>query len=453
MSQWADREELVPLTATEVYVYPQDQWDPERRAVVQKLFWYRYDWTPDADIGYLPAEFKPREEPNWQIDKAQTFEHGDGYAHMAWVQNLPSDEIDGVPDYEGLYEAFGTIDIISSVLAKGAALNLDPTLVLKVDPDIVQRKMVRKGSDNALTVGPTGDAKYMELTGTSLTAGADLLEKKRRHALEVAQCVLPDPEEIAASGMSSVAMKVVYAPMLAKGDQLREQYGTCGTHILGQMIGSARNLAKTTVQVPGEDPNAEPEEAQYVLSLPPKVRSEPVIDEATGQPTGEEHSVIEDHDPGEATQLEPEWGPWFPPTPDDQLKTAQTLTAGLGGAGTFMSQQSAVEVMAAQMAMAATDEQGVGRTSSSARASSAGTSRWRPRLYHGYGQDELPDGAQPRQPDQQDSTTPTPRPSRRRNALCGSPPPRAHRALQEPRAAAPSRSPSSARRTSPSSSP
>lgn len=395
--EWADREDLIPKEVSEVYVYPQEEWDPARKCVVQKLYWYRRDWNPDASITYAPALYEPGKEPAWQTDSEGTHEHKDGYAHFVWVQNTPTDEVDGEPDYEGLYEQMDVIDILSSVLARGAVLNLDPTVVLKMDADIVKRMGVRKGSDNALTVGKDGDAKYMELAGTALTAGVALLESKRKSFLEAAQCVLPDPNELAASGMSSVAMKVVYAPMLAKGEVLREQYGGAAKRLDEQQLASSRRVMGTSVQVPGGE---EGEMGEVSLNLPPKTRSEPVVDEM-GKPTGEEETILEEQVPGEATSLELEWGPWFAPTPDDQLKTAQTLQAATGGAGVFISAQSATEVMASTYGRVPGDEwrrlvRDKGQKQAELGAAFGGDIGGAVE-----GQDDLPEGALPRQPQAQ----------------------------------------------------
>ncbi len=244
--EWADRDALKPGYVVEAYAYPREEWDPAKRRVVKQLMWWRRDWTPDADLVYKEVPYEHGKEPQWEVDEAASVEHGDGVPHFVWVQNLPSDDIDGVPDYDGLYESFDVIDILLSTIARGAILNLDPTMVLKMDPDVVSRFGIKKGSDNALKVGTDGDAHYMELNGAGIEAGIKLFEAKRRSALEVAQCVIPDPNELAASGMSSVAMKVVYAPMLQKGGQLRDTYGPAVCELLEQMTGSGDVVIEDT---------------------------------------------------------------------------------------------------------------------------------------------------------------------------------------------------------------
>lgn len=350
--EWADRDALKPSYVVEAYPYPREVWDPAKRRVVKQMMWWRRDWTPTADLVYKEVPYEYGREPEWVVDTDASVDHDDGYPHFVWVQNLPSDDIDGVPDYEGLYESFDTIDVLLSTIARGAILNLDPTVVLKMDADIVSRFGIKKGSDNALKVGVDGDAHYMELDGAGIEAGIKLFEAKRRSALEVAQCVLPDPNELAASGMSSVAMKVVYAPMLQKGGQLRDTYGPAVCELLEQMTTSAR--ARIGKPVPADD-GEEDDGSVYALSLPRRVVTEPATDD-DGQPTGRDQQTLVDHDPGEAENVELGWGAWFPATPDDLNKVATMLQLATGGTQAFVSQQTASEFMSDAMGKVAGDE-------------------------------------------------------------------------------------------------
>jgi hypothetical protein len=192
--EWEDRERLIPRHVMEIYKFPRDEWDENKKRFVRNWYWFRRDWTPVADVAFHEQLFTPSLDPQWVVDEANTYSHGDGFTHFVWIQNLPSEhseEIDGSTDYEGLYETFDALDILHSTLVRGTTLNLDPTLILKLDPDIVARTGVSKGSDNALLVGQTGDAHYMELQGTSVQVGTQLFTKMRESALEVAQCVVP----------------------------------------------------------------------------------------------------------------------------------------------------------------------------------------------------------------------------------------------------------------------
>jgi len=190
---------------------------------------------------------------------------------------------------------------------------------------------IRKGSENALSVGIGGDAHYMELSGTSITAGLAFFQQQRAQALEVAQCVIPDPNVIAAAGTSSVALKMVYAPMLGKVTMLRTQYGAAIERILEQMIASAKRVYATTTEVEvDEEGNEIATEVMLSLDLPPRVVREPVYDD-DGNPTGEETIALEYLEPGEGGDLEIVWGDFFAPTANDKLQAVQSVASATAG--------------------------------------------------------------------------------------------------------------------------
>ena len=352
--EWEDREEHIPRHVTEMYQYSNgEEWDPQRRRYVKKLYWFRRDWTPNCDIVFLPCEVKAGEDPTWVPDVAKSQDHKDNLIHFVWIQNKPNEDIDGFPDYEGLYENFDTIDLLLSVIVRGATLNLDPTLKLRMDPDLVNRMGVRKGSDNALVTGEKGDADYLELEGNSIKSGVELFNEKRRSILEVARCVIPDPTEVAADGMSSVAMKMLYAPMISEADVLREQYSEGIERILDPMLTIARAARNSTIIIYDQDGNEA--EIQYEVLLPQKTVTEPVLDEDTGAPTGETKTTQVDRDPGVSNDIETEWGPYFAPTPSDQQSLATTLSTACGAAP-FMSTQTATELMMTAFGRSTQDE-------------------------------------------------------------------------------------------------
>lgn len=353
VNEWHDREALIPAHVTEVYLTARTEWDDRKKKEVRKWFWYRRDWTKNADIVFEEAEYVQNEEPNWQINEDESVIHNDDVCHFVWIQNLPEDDetsIDGQPDYAELYEELEEIDVIKSVVTRGAKLNLDPTLVLQMDPEYVQAAGIKKGSDNALIVGQEGNASYMELAGTSISAGVELFAKMRDGILETAQCVIPDPNELGGSGTSSTALKVIHAPMLSKCELLREQYGEAIRRLLQQMIdiGRERLTPVTTAVLDDEtgeplfdDETGEPlfEDIEPYLSLDPVMTTERRIDEATGEEVVEQHEF--DPVPGRGGSIELDWGDYFAPTPEDRFKEVQTLQ--LATAGNIMSKESASE--------------------------------------------------------------------------------------------------------------
>jgi hypothetical protein len=338
--EWEDREECIPRHVTELYKSEMEEWDGSKRRYVTNTYVNRRDWTPNVDIVFMPAKLEAGREFNWIPDLKKSSKHDDGEIHFTWIQNQPDANPDSTPDYEGLYDNFDSLDVILSVITRGATLNLDPTLVLKMDPDLINAMGVRKGSENALIVGEGGDADYMELEGKSIDAGINLFNSKRKAILEVAQCVLPNPDEITANGTSSVAMKLLYQPMLGQLDVLREQYADGMSRMIMSMIAIARASSRNTITVYNEDGTSS--EVQRQILLPQKVTEEDQTDDE-GTPTGEKKTIKEDRDPGEGEDMEAEWGPYFPPTPNDQSVTATTLATATGNQA-FMSTQTATEI-------------------------------------------------------------------------------------------------------------
>lgn len=363
--EWDDREEFIARWVSEVYLFPKDEWDGVRRRFVKNWYWHRRDFTEEDDVLFEPVLFTPGKDPLWTPDPSKSITHGDGFCHLNWIQNIPSEEIDGLPDYHGLYENFDVLDILLSVISKGAILNLDPTLVLKIDADIGLQS--QKGSDHSLIVGVEGGAEYLELTGQSLDAGVKLFNEKRRSALEVAQCVVPDPSEIAAQGVSSISQKMIYRPMLGQGEILRAQYGAGLTRILEQMIEVARikTSAPRSIYVKQPDGTYAEKLVQLFVDLPKKVVTTPIKE--TDPETGQEKPALDDQgkpqktvqmvdlSPGNGTDVELDWPDYFPATPADQTAAVTALTTANGGKP-VLSQQTSVEQAALLFSLEGADE-------------------------------------------------------------------------------------------------
>jgi hypothetical protein len=333
VQEWEDRDEFIPRHAIECYQSSEQEWNPQRRRLETVEYWHRRDWLPDMDIVYCPVRVQRGVEPKWVPDWRRCVEHRDGCCHFAWIQNLPTNNVDGDADYEGLYDNFDTLDLLLSVICRGATLNLDPTLVLKMDPDALASGNVRKGSENAIVPGPEGDAKYLELVGSSITAGIALFNRKRETTLEVAQCVLLDPDKAAAQGTSSVAQKMLYSPMLAKCDIFREQYGAGMCRLLEPLVVVAQRAHKTRVTV--LDEKGEAHTGLRIPTLPPKVEKQEGKDD-------EPEVRLIPREPGVGTEVEPAWGPYFQATPQDKQLVSATLFQATGQKG-FLSVQTATE--------------------------------------------------------------------------------------------------------------
>jgi hypothetical protein len=350
--EWEDEAQRIPAHVVELY-----QSKATATSGKQKWMWRRRDWTKTADVTFKPVEVDKKTPDYWDIDQAQSFEHNDGVCHFCWIENLPDDDddssCDGAPDYAVAYEQLVSIDMLNSVNVQGGIKNLDPTLVLRMDEEDIGKAVVQKGSDNALRTGKDGDAKYLEVSGSSIAAGISLVDNSRAQILEVTECVSPDPNTIAAAGTSSVALKMVYSPMLVKCSIFRYQYGRAITSTLEQITAFVRRYAPDPaaasdesryVHVPtydeeGVEVGEEP--IEFAVNLPPKIVSIPELG-PDGAPTGKMLTQVTDRSPGNG-RIWLEWGPYFQPTSKDDQEEAQALSLAAGSVP-IMSQQTAVEL-------------------------------------------------------------------------------------------------------------
>lgn len=351
--EWESRTELIPRHVSEVFLFDQDDWDDRKRKWVRNLYWQRRDWLPNADLTFKPALFDRNADPHWEIDESRSVQHDDGLCHLVWTQNLPnSEDIDGFADYDGQLENMDKLDELVSVIMRGATLNLDPTVVLGVDPDLLNRRGISKGSDNALVVGTGGTASYMELNGASLVAGNALVKDRKASILDACQCVVLDPATLAAQGVSSVALRLVFSPMTAKSDVHRTQYGSAIKRVSEYMVAVARQ--KTRTKVFGADAQGNLVEHEQEIRLPPRVEEQPVVDPITEEVLGTKTVRIA-RDPGEATEIDVAWSDYFKPTPADRQTETTTLSTATGGKK-VISQRTAVEKVSATYEVDPTEE-------------------------------------------------------------------------------------------------
>lgn len=334
--EWENRSEKIVRHVAEVYPYWRSMWNGKEYSRV--YFWYRRDWTPDMDFVFKDVLYVKGETPIWEIDEDRSTHHDDGVCHLEWIQNQPSEDIDGLPDYHGQYEQLNVLDILSSIVARGGIANLDPTLVLGIDPELAARTNVRKGDGNFMAVGQGGTANYLELAGRSIDAGLKLISSTRLEILEGSQCVIPDPSTIAASGISSVSQKMIYFPTTACAQVLREQYGTPMERMLENMIRVAQS--GTTRKTVGVTESGEEVPVQVVVTLPPRFETKEETDDE-----GNLKKTVKkiEREPGEGGDVELAWPAWFPPTYADQAQHATTMQTATGGKA-FLSTETATEL-------------------------------------------------------------------------------------------------------------
>lgn len=340
--KWEDEDNSIPSHVIEMYEVDGEEYNPVTKKMMPTILVARRDWTLNVDYSYksLPLNSKKFE---WVVDHED--EHQSGECRFAWIENLSCDDdadYDGVPDYEGLYEQMDMLDVLNSVVIKGAALNMDPTLKLRMDQEDVGSG-VKKGSENAIVTGKDGDASYLELVGSSLQIGINLINKETESILEAAHCQFPDPNKVAAAGTSGVALRLLYGPSLDVVDIMRENYGAGMVRVLVQMLQHSKKISSLiTTEV---DANGNEVEVKQVLNLPPKIVEEFVIDPVTGQSTGEVSVKTEPRNPGTGEIIELDWPTHFKPTSAERSAEVAFLSLAAGGKA-LLSQQSATKYLA-----------------------------------------------------------------------------------------------------------
>lgn len=332
---WADSKARVPsgvliqfAFSKEVDGLDQDGHSTGKREVVDYL--YRRIIDEHMDLHFEPTPIDPTHGTmELKIDATRTRMHGLGHFPGAWVQNLPDDEdLDGIPDCDGTYQSIEEIDRQLAQQGRSLLANMDPTLVLSSDPKLAARggAPLRKGSDNAIDVGPGGTASYLEISGAGVTASAAFVKDLRRNVLDRAQCVAVDPADIAGAAQSAKAIELIYAPMLEKAGRLREQYGAAIERMAAVTLGLARRWADPMLY-------GSPRRVAVAFDLPPLI-----VQEASGVRTEVARA------PGRGTMVSLRWGPYFQATPSD-IQREIAIVAQLRAAG-LMDLDTAVEHVA-----------------------------------------------------------------------------------------------------------
>lgn len=257
------------------YAIPEDKLDEE--------WWFKREWTEVSELWYKPWPVK-REEPGdvakypeGDIDttSGRTTHHHLGFVPIEWIKNLPGgdNDVDGAPTVvdEALCNSI-EIDYQLSQGGRGLKYASDPTLVLKeagIDMGNSGEPIVRSAG-NALMLGPTDDAKLLEINGTASAAVLAYVDKLRELSLELCGGSRASPEKLSAA-QSGRAMELMNQNLIWLADKLRTSYGERALVNLLKMV--IRANAKAELKIAGETYAAgrlgDPAKAKIALKWPP----------------------------------------------------------------------------------------------------------------------------------------------------------------------------------------
>lgn len=311
--EFKDRTRLVLKSIEIRYMYAVEERDQDG-VFIPMWYWYRRTIDETSDTVYKPALVLENEEPVWQVE-GEPVEHGFGFCPVVWAQNLTvQDDIDGAPDCVGIYDTIDRIDILKAQADTATVANMDPTVVISSTGTMAD---VAKGSNNAIKLPADGKAGYMEINAAGIAAARELAKEFKEDALEVASCVLENPD---VSSKTATEVERKYAAMTAQADILREQYGQkLVIPLLKMVIKAARLLGEGKQDAQGNI-------VKQAIMLPPK---------ATYDKDGKEQGVEERKlgDPSKPLWIQLAWPRYFEPTLFDvsiaTVAAANAKTTGL----------------------------------------------------------------------------------------------------------------------------
>jgi hypothetical protein len=326
--EWADREELRPRIVIKSYRYKRQV--IELGKLVEKNYYYARRWDETTETVWDPIPEEIAKTESWdKLVRSITVEHNFGFVPLYIAQNRPDSESeDGECDYDGFEDDIDEVNRLVSATSKGTVANVDPTLVVKMDPAL-NNGSIRKGSENAI-YSPNG-AEYLELRGDSIKTAIGLAKDIMQWIRDVSGVVIANPEEISSASKSAAALKMLYQPMLAEADIYREQYGQLLVEMVRGMLRASRRVATAPGQIEITS------DGQVVQQRPTVLLNDRVESKEDGS------IQLVRRTPGSSERVSLEWPPYFPATPADRDLAVTTLNKAKGQ---LLSDQTAVRVAA-----------------------------------------------------------------------------------------------------------
>lgn len=229
-------------------------------------YWFIRDFLPNEEKTYIPvpkdqwnpengfvADHNRKVLAEFDIKHVQ---HGLGFVPGHWFVNMTGGTgADGECTWVDAIPNSIELDYTLSQLGRGTRYNAAPQLVvvgtlLNDDGDTTRGPMtvlqVSSGykQDDGDTVG-AGDAKLLEMTGTGIKAGLELIDKLRNFALEQIAAQRKDPDKMKAP-MSGRAMEYLDEESDDLIMELRSQYGEDGALPLVRKIALATKVMDET---------------------------------------------------------------------------------------------------------------------------------------------------------------------------------------------------------------
>jgi len=290
-----------------------DKGNPTRRLVEVV---HRRIVTESEDVTYRPIRMDDSRTWAWVPVPELTVKHDLGFFPGVWVQNTSADdEPDGLPDCDGAWKQVDALDRLMSQINKGELATVDPSIVIADDPKAKEMGAVRTGSDNTIELSDKGRAELLELAGTGLASAMEFCGKLEQWISRRTGYVFVDPKEVGAAAASSLAIKLMFRPMIQRADKKRAQYGRAMKDAAAIVIRIVQTFSEKRIQLP-PDEQGNPRVGVFTWDI---------------EPARDKDGLPVPHRLGEGGVIELKWGPYFNSSPAEDLIRVQVATGAKTG--------------------------------------------------------------------------------------------------------------------------
>lgn len=326
-----------PKVVVEQLRISREEVNPDSGKLEDVDYWETRAWTDTETILYHDVKVDDYKEGD-ALKVKDRKKHGINRCPVVWYTNsMDQNSPYGDPDYEGVYEQLDQADRLESQVHKGTGANVDPTLVLKEDQRSRRRQIIQKGQ--VIGVPSDGDAKYLEITGSSIETAQKQLDREIEQILQTAQCVIISSSN-STKLQSSEAMQMLWRPMEAKCNRLRVPLITA-IEELADVWCSFGESFKTSMDLLGT--RNDRTKATSAIRLPPRRDGE------------SDDEPLKPHKLGKGGKLTVEFHPYFRPTPQ-QIASAAAAMSTATGAKQFLSTETAAKTMCGYLGRNGTEE-------------------------------------------------------------------------------------------------
>ncbi|PCJ22415.1 MAG: hypothetical protein COA94_09110, partial [Rickettsiales bacterium] len=218
--RWKNGASWEPLEVVEQRLVDRVVPDPETGKLDVQQYWRTRMWTETHTVTFddVPQNWPPEDPIPYRPENR--VEHHAGRCPVVWYQNTRSSKSpDGAADCDGVWHLIDQTDRIMSQVYKAARANVDPMLHIK-EEERLKKKIGAVTKGGLVMTSAAGDAKYVEMEGTSISVGLEVVRTLRQEVLQTAECIIVDPAS-AGAYKTGEALQLLWRAMEAKTNRLR----------------------------------------------------------------------------------------------------------------------------------------------------------------------------------------------------------------------------------------